>query len=96
MPTDFDASGPLVPDDRTLSVDDVAKILNVSRPYVVALADSGQLGVVVRTEDGKRRIRAAAVEAYRTERITRSRDSLDELAAISQGAGLYNADRRGS
>lgn len=96
MPTDSDASGPLVPDDRTLSADDVAKFLNVSRPYVVTLADSGQLGVVVRTKDGKRRIRAAAVEAYRIEQITRSRDSLDELAAISQGVGLHNADRRES
>lgn len=92
MPTDFDAVRPAVPGDRMLSSDEVAKILNVSRPYVGTLADSGRLGVVARAEDGRRRIPAAAVEAYRTEQMTRSRNALDELAAISQAAGLYNSD----
>lgn len=48
------------------------KILNVSRPYVVMLADSGQL-VAARAEDGKLLIPVTAVEAYRAEQTARSR-----------------------
>jgi len=77
------------------SVEVVAKILNVSRPYVVALADSGALGVVARTEGGKRRIPATAVDAYCVQQRSMSRNALAELAAISQQAGLYNPDTRG-
>ncbi|AME23730.1 hypothetical protein AXG89_07585 [Burkholderia sp. PAMC 26561] len=77
-----------------LSTEGIAEILNVSCPYVVMLVDSGQLGVVARAEDGKRRIPVAAVEAYRTEQTTRSRNALDELAALSQGIGLYNTHKR--
>lgn len=92
MLTDFNAPAPSVPDDQMLSTENVAEILNVSRPFVVSLADAGRLGVVGRTKDGQRRIPASAVEAYRTEQITRSRDALDELAGISQAAGLYDPD----
>lgn len=90
----FDATNPPEPDDRMLSTEDVGKILNVSRPYVVSLAETGRLGVVSRTQDGQRRILAAAVETYRTEQITKSREALEGLAAMSQKAGLYNSDRQ--
>ncbi|WP_408407360.1 helix-turn-helix domain-containing protein [Paraburkholderia sediminicola] len=83
---------PPEPDDQMLSTEDVAKILNVRRQYVVTLADSGKLSVVTRANDGQRRIPAAAVEACRTEQMTRSRNALDELAVISQAAGLYNSE----
>jgi len=95
MPTDSDAPSPSVPHDQMLSVEDVAKILNVSRPYVAALADAGELGVVARVDDGKRRIPATAVQAYCTKQFSKSRDALGELAKISQEAGLYNFDTRG-
>jgi len=94
MPTGSDAPSPSISDDRVFSVEDVAKILNVSRPYVAALADAGTLGEVARTEGGKRRISTTAVEAYCARQRSTSRDALGELAAISQEAGLYNADTR--
>ncbi|MFM0126712.1 helix-turn-helix domain-containing protein [Paraburkholderia sediminicola] len=92
MPTDFDAARPAVPDDRMLSTKDVAKILNVSRPFVVRLADAGKLGVVEKTEAGQRRIPAAAVETYRSEQEAKAHDALAQLGAISQEAGLYGSD----
>jgi excisionase family DNA binding protein len=95
MPTGSDTPSPSVPDDRMFSVEEVAKVLNVSRPYVTALADSGALGVVGRTESGKRRIPATAVDAYCVQQRSMSRSALAEIAAISQQAGLYNSDTRG-
>ena len=89
MPRDFDAASM---DGRMLSIEEIADILNVSRPFVVTLADAGKLGVVERGEDGQRRIPAAAVETYRSEQGAKGRDALDELGAISQGAGLYGSD----
>ncbi|CAE6767765.1 hypothetical protein R70006_03800 [Paraburkholderia domus] len=89
MPRDFDATSP---EGRMLSIEEVADILNVCRRFVVTLADAGKLGVVERTEVGQRRIPAAAVETYRCEQEARARDALAELAAISQGAGLYGSN----
>jgi len=92
----FDAARPPLGEDRMLSTEDVAKILNMSRPYVAKLADSGKLGDVQRTEGGQRRISAAAAENYRKERQIQSRKSLDELAAISQDLGLYSTPGKSS
>lgn len=89
MPRDFDAAST---DGRMLPIEEVADILNVSRPFVVRLADAGKLGVVEKTEAGQRRIPAAAVETYRSEQEARARDAPAELAAISQGAGLYGSN----
>jgi hypothetical protein len=50
----FDAARRFLKEDRTLSTENVAQILNVSRPYVVKLTDSGKLGVIEKTEDGQR------------------------------------------
>jgi excisionase family DNA binding protein len=80
----FEAPRSSVVEDRWLSTEDVARILNASRPYVVKLADAGRLGDVQRTEGGQRRILATAVEIYRNERKTQSRKALEELSAISQ------------
>jgi excisionase family DNA binding protein len=91
MPTDFDAVRPAVPDSRMLSTEEVAKILNVSRPYVVKLADSGKLGAIEKTEGGQRRIPAAAVKTYRSERQAKSRKALEDLAATSEEGRLYDA-----
>ncbi|MFT4437892.1 helix-turn-helix domain-containing protein [Caballeronia sp. 15715] len=87
MPTALNAAA----HDRMLSTGEVATILNVSRPYVVRLADSGQLGAVKRNADGRRLIPAAAVEDYRREQNSNATIALNELAVISQEAGLYDA-----
>lgn len=89
MPGDFDATSP---EGRMLSIDEIADILNVSRPFAVTLADAGKLGVVETGDDGQRRISAAVVGTYSNEQRARARDALAELAAMSQGAGLYSSD----
>jgi excisionase family DNA binding protein len=80
-------------DDRLLSTEEVARILNVSRPYVAKLADAGNLGVVEHTEGKHRRILASAVEAYRRSRQAKSRQALRKLTELSQSAGLYDTTR---
>lgn len=85
------AARPSPREDRMLSTANVAQTLNVSCPYVVKLADSGKLGAVERTEGGQRRIPAAAVEAYRSERQAKSRKALKDLATMSEEARLYDA-----
>jgi excisionase family DNA binding protein len=87
----FDAARPSLKEDRTLSTENGAQILNVSRPYVVKLADSGKLGAIEKTKGGQHRIPAAAVEAYRRERKAKSRKALEGLAATSEEARLYDA-----
>ncbi|MFM0371291.1 helix-turn-helix domain-containing protein [Paraburkholderia aspalathi] len=89
MPRDFDATSP---ESRMLSIEEAAAILNVSRRFVVTLADAGKLGAVETTEDGQRRIPAAAIDTYRSEQKAGARDALAELAAMSQGAELYSSD----
>jgi excisionase family DNA binding protein len=74
-----------------LSVENVARILNVSCPYVVKLVDSGKLGEFDRTEDGHRRIEAGAVEAYVRERKDKSRKALNEFTVTAQELGLYGS-----
>jgi excisionase family DNA binding protein len=76
-------------DERMLSTADVAKILNVSRPYVVKLADAGLLGVIERTAGARRRISSDAVDTYQKKRQTESCKALRELAEDSQAACLY-------
>jgi excisionase family DNA binding protein len=75
-----------------LSIEEIADILNVSRPFAVTLADAGKLGVVETGDDGQRRISAAAVGTYCNEQRAKARHALDELSAISQGAGLCSPD----
>jgi excisionase family DNA binding protein len=55
-----DASG-----ETLLTTAEAAAQLGMSRPHVSMLCDQGKLGVVTRSEGGHRRIRQAAVDAYR-------------------------------
>lgn len=76
-------------DDRLLTLTAVAVRLKVSRPYVSMLCDAGKLGHIVVTEDGHRRIRASAVDAYLTARNERyERAPSPREAGVD--AGLYD------
>lgn len=55
-----DAGGELL-----LTTAEAAAQLGMSRPHVSMLCDQGKLGEVTRSEGGHRRIRQAAVDAYR-------------------------------
>jgi excisionase family DNA binding protein len=69
-------------EEELLTTQQAAHFLNVSRPYVVKLIESGKLPAV---KVGRyRRLNRAALERYK-EAWTKSRSAaLDELAALSQ------------
>lgn len=58
-----------------VSTVEAAKILNMSRPYVIMLCDAGKLGPVEVTQDGHRRIPRDAVERYRMQTLTQYDDA---------------------
>lgn len=72
----------------TMSVAEVAKLLNVSPTYVLRLIADGKLTAVMNT-DGTRSVDRADAEAYRLRAKGRARKALEELGRASQEAGLY-------
>ena len=74
--------------DALLTTAEAAAQLEVSRPYVSMLCDSGKLGQVVTTEGGHRRIRASAVQAYLAARTTQHEGAVSPRQA-GVDAGLY-------
>lgn len=79
----------LVPYDHYLSSQEAAELLNVSRPYLYTLLDQNQIPFIkVGTH---RRIRFEDLMAYKQGRDGQRRQSLGELAALSQELGFYEA-----
>ena len=62
-----------------LTTQEAADRLNVSRPYVVRLVDTGRFKGVVRTQSGHRRIPAAEVERVHREMRSTRRAALDDI-----------------
>ncbi|HRH85207.1 MAG TPA: helix-turn-helix domain-containing protein [Rubrivivax sp.] len=54
--------------DALLGTTEAAARLKLSAPSVARLCDAGELGEVIRTRGGRRRIRASAVAAYLADR----------------------------
>jgi excisionase family DNA binding protein len=75
--------------DALLTTAEAAAKLEVSRPYVSMLCDSGKLGQVVMTEGGHRRIRASAVQAYLATRTKQHEGAVSPRQAGVE-AGLYD------
>lgn len=78
----------VAPHHTTLTTQQAADLLGISRPTLVKLLEAGELAY---TQPGRhRRLRLSDVLAYR-DRIRHERDAaLDELAEISDEAGLYD------
>jgi excisionase family DNA binding protein len=80
----------VAPHHTTLTTQQAADLIGVSRPTLIKLLDEGEIAY---TQPGRhRRLRLSDVLAYR-DRIRHERDQrLDELADLSDKAGLYEDD----
>ncbi len=76
----------LVPVHAELTTQQAADLLNVSRPHLIKLLESGELPF--HRTGRHRRIYANDLLAYRDERRERSREAFQELADLSQEHGL--------
>jgi excisionase family DNA binding protein len=76
----------LTPLDAELTTQQVADLLNVSRPYVVKLLDDNQ--IPSRTVGRYRRVRFEDLRNYQLKIETDRQEALNELAAQSQELGL--------
>ncbi|MHB1593872.1 MAG: helix-turn-helix domain-containing protein [Streptosporangiaceae bacterium] len=76
----------LIRADAQLTTQQAADLLNVSRPYLIGLLESGQIGY---TKVGRhRRVAFAALMEYKRHADQQARAAADELTALGQEVGL--------
>lgn len=71
------------PGPKYLTTEQAAKVLNVSRPYVIGLADSGRLKGVMRTAANHRRIPETEVLRMRDLMHTEMRKGIQEIEELN-------------
>jgi len=76
----------MVPQKHELTTQEAASFLNVSRPFVVKEIEAGR--IPHRKVNRHRRIEMADLRAYQAAQQEASKKSLDELAKLSQDAGM--------
>jgi excisionase family DNA binding protein len=77
----------IIPKEVELSTQQAADMLNVSRPYLIGLLESGE--IPFRKVGRHRRIRFEDLMDYRRRDDLERRAAADDLAAISEELGLY-------
>ncbi|MFB7517571.1 helix-turn-helix domain-containing protein [Streptomyces sp. NPDC056144] len=77
----------VAPQATTLTTQEAANMLGVSRPTLVKLLDQGD--IPFSRPARHRRVLLTDVLAYREKRRTRRRGGLDELVELTEEAGLY-------
>ena len=78
----------LVPLQKDLTSQQAADLLNVSRPFLIKLLDSGEIPF---TKTGThRRVRVKDIMAYKVRRKAEVREALDELTALGEELGEYD------
>ena len=78
----------IIPQHAELSTLEAADILNVSRPYLIKLLESGE--IPFRKVGRHRRILIEDLLTYREASEKRSRAAMEELVALSEELGLYD------
>lgn len=76
----------VLPIHAELSTQEVANLLNVSRPYVVSLLEKGE--IPFHKVGSHRRVLAKDVIAYKEKTETERLQALDELTELSQELGM--------
>ena len=77
----------IMPRDAELTTQQAADMLNVSRPYLIGLLESGQ--IPFRRVGRHRRITFEALMEYKRRDDLERRAAADDLADISEELGLY-------
>jgi excisionase family DNA binding protein len=86
--------GQLRPLPEEMTTTQAAEFLDVSRPFVIKLTRHGDLPC--RLVGQHRRIPSQAVVAYRERMFQHARQAADEMARLSQDAGLYEREFPGN
>lgn len=73
----------VVEDNDAMTTQEAADLLNVSRPHLVKLLDTGQIPQLPKA-GRHRRVARAAVLKYKRQQTSQRESALKELAAISQ------------
>jgi len=77
----------IIPKDAELTTQQAADLLNVSRPYLISLLESGQ--IPYRKVGRHRRITFEALMDYKRHDDLKRRAAADDLAQLSQELGIY-------
>ncbi len=78
----------MIPHHAELTTVEAADILNVSRPYLIKLLESGEIRF--RKVGTHRRILMEDLMAYKEKSEKQSRAAMNELVALSEELGLYD------
>jgi excisionase family DNA binding protein len=76
----------IVPSRAELTTQQAADLLNVSRPFLIGLLETGQ--IEFRTVGKHRRVKASSLHDYLSRDDQRRREAADELSSLNQEMGL--------